>query len=860
MSGLTLYLRRIRKGIGVIIPALMLSIVLLSPGTAHASGNAQAEKEAKEALSEILDMNIHTSGDKVELAHKWFADIFGGFIYQPWKGSSGSVINDAESVTILSKAIGYTNILSLFLGLIIIFYVFIGGALNTAKEGQMLGKGWSSIWLPIRTALGFGLIMPVSGVGGGVFSVAQVFIVWLIVMGSNAATILWDKTVDNIINGEPINAPIMGVGYAPSKDMLKMLACTEMFIRHKSNGFWGANKANTTVAIIEKDNGAPTVIYGTNKRKDIKGASMDGTKLGSHIRDPHTSVVKFANNGACGGIRFKASASYIGHSQGHTSTATNNNSGYIPSSEYEKEMYGAKYANNYKKIAAREGLQKAKDIVSETVDKMMPIAIQITDEDISARRLMVASQSDEDATKADAVVYASILSQFDAVASDYSTRIVSEVHSAMTGSQAVKGMWKDEMGKGGWMAAGMWFHEIGAFTSLTHQMIDKINGSFSSTTPNICVSFSKKSKNRCNSSQEALNDSVLLVDSMVADSIQKNPNSKSVSLEDVAESSCVAGGSCKADTEVINRTSSMLAKSILGILSSNPGFDGVAGKVNPFETVSTIGHTMNSYGTKAWAMTIAYSSLRGGLNGAGDTIWASVSGASIGTGVLSGILDVLISTISSLIIILVSTGFVLAYMVPFLPVITWITMIAGYFLTVVEATIAAPLAIILMVTPEGEGISGTRLERAMQLLIMAVMKPSLMIIGLIAAITLSSVSFAMMNMFFFKAVEHVLEGGILDVLAIIVIYTTTALQLCKLLVTIMYRLPDQILEWFSSGVGRQFGESDVAGSLEGSNQQMKQGVTQAATGIQSGMNRRSSERENQRANRGVSSAPSGNGQ
>ena len=62
----------------------------------------------------------------------------------------------------------------------------------------------------------------------------------------------------------------------------------------------------------------------------------------------------------------------------------------------------------------------------------------------------------------------------------------------------------------------------------------------------------------------------------------------------------------------------------------------------------------------------------------------------------------------------------------------------GYLITTIEAATAAPLAVVQLLTPEGHGIVGTRLERSLQLVVVCILKPSLMIIGLLAAISISS--------------------------------------------------------------------------------------------------------------------------
>jgi hypothetical protein len=47
----------------------------------------------------------------------------------------------------------------------------------------------------------------------------------------------------------------------------------------------------------------------------------------------------------------------------------------------------------------------------------------------------------------------------------------------------------------------------------------------------------------------------------------------------------------------------------------------------------------------------------------------------------------------------------------------------------------------------------------------------------------------------------------------------------------MYKLSDQILDWFSSGVGRQFGESESSGGMEQSIQNMKSGASSVGQSI-----------------------------
>src|SRR5690606_21594303 len=110
----------------------------------------------------------------------------------------------------------------------------------------------------------------------------------------------------------------------------------------------------------------------------------------------------------------------------------------------------------------------------------------------------------------------------------------------------------------------------------------------------------------------------------------------------------------------------------------------------------------------------------------------------------------------------------------------------------------------------------TRLERAIQLLASVIMRPTLLVIGLVAAILLSFVTFQILNFFFWQVAQIMTNSGIFEFLAVLVIYTTTAFQVAKASIMVMAKLPDQILDWMAGGVGgRSFGDNVESGVESG---------------------------------------------
>jgi len=82
----------------------------------------------------------------------------------------------------------------LTIGGILVFYTLVAGTMSTAHDGEMLGKRWSSLWIPIRTTLGAAAIMPTIGLQGG-YCVIQAIVMWLALQGVGMANKMWDAYI-----------------------------------------------------------------------------------------------------------------------------------------------------------------------------------------------------------------------------------------------------------------------------------------------------------------------------------------------------------------------------------------------------------------------------------------------------------------------------------------------------------------------------------------------------------------------------------------------------------------------------------------------------------------------------------------
>jgi len=99
------------------------------------------------------------------------------------------------STTTLSQVFRIFNAACLTVGAVFSVYTMIAGTMNTAHEGEVLGKRWSSAWVPIRTALGTALIIPLpSG-----FCTAQLIVAWAAMQGVGLADSLWQTYTQSYV-------------------------------------------------------------------------------------------------------------------------------------------------------------------------------------------------------------------------------------------------------------------------------------------------------------------------------------------------------------------------------------------------------------------------------------------------------------------------------------------------------------------------------------------------------------------------------------------------------------------------------------------------------------------------------------
>lgn len=184
-------------------------------------------------------------------------------------------------------------------------------------------------------------------------------------------------------------------------------------------------------------------------------------------------------------------------------------------------------------------------------------------------------------------------------------------------------------------------------------------------------------------------------------------------------------------------------------------------------------------------------------------------------------------------------AFMTAYYVPAIPYMTFLFGSIGWIIAVIEAMVAAPLVAVAFTYPEGNETLGKG-EAGLMILLNVFLRPSLMIIGYIAAIALSYVVVWLLNSGFAQSQNFynhpVVSGGTIyaasvglkylnwssvfsfffSTLLYVMIYWVTV----EKSFTLIYLLPDQILRWIG-GAPEHIGQ-ETSGWMQQTREQMSQ--------------------------------------
>jgi defect in organelle trafficking protein DotA len=166
--------------------------------------------------------------------------------------------------------------------------------------------------------------------------------------------------------------------------------------------------------------------------------------------------------------------------------------------------------------------------------------------------------------------------------------------------------------------------------------------------------------------------------------------------------------------------------------------------VNPIVALANMGIYYINFSSNLWLMLLNLSLISSLIPIIGGFIFA----------VIALMMPLLLAWVG----VMVMVGFITAYYIPILPYMIFTFGTLAWFMAVIEAMVAGPIVALGVTHPEGHDAFGKG-EAAIMILINVFLRPSMMIIGYIAAISLSYVGAWVLNTGFEHAISFMQQGG-----------------------------------------------------------------------------------------------------
>lgn len=145
-------------------------------------------------------------------------EIFGAVVDTIMSGQT----SDQAADTALAAGFQVFGMGVLALGMLFVIYTTIKGAVDTAHDGEFLGKKLSSVWVPLRTAVGTAFLLPLkSG-----FSLVQIAVLWVGIHGVGLADRVWVAMADYMGQTGMIGRPNIPDSRSLASNILRFEVCS----------------------------------------------------------------------------------------------------------------------------------------------------------------------------------------------------------------------------------------------------------------------------------------------------------------------------------------------------------------------------------------------------------------------------------------------------------------------------------------------------------------------------------------------------------------------------------------------------------------------------------------------------------
>lgn len=675
--------------------------------------------------------------------------IFGPIIDVLVTGADPNTVSAASSL--LGTLFSFFNSGVLVVGSIIVSYVAVMGAVNTANDGEAMGKAWSTVWTPVRIVAGGAVLLPSTS--------GYSFIQMLVLMIS-----LWSIGFASGINKLGMT---MGVFKPDGIVATSYQTGTYFGLRDFAKQYLAASYCARAANTIYADAAGNPSVMANSASADKQVVTGTRTDYTFFIKDRNAATNLGGGEPICGTVTLTA---------------------YAPSGSYSDTSGTQAALDNMRAALMAQKLQAATGLmldIDNWVNTMPSDINQPGWENVQSAQFNTIVKNREDQ-----------------VAAAIANSVTTSEGSVNVGVTA----FVDEMTKGGWAMAGGWYQRVGLLRSKVSAITGESVGA--ATTPSLAgLPDDARSK--------LLKYSVTTVAETISKKSEEAgkgyDGSTAVKPQDIASMLPTDGN---ADINVGALDADMSTKATLlinGMMQKATDFTiGSGSGVDAVSRMKMTGDLLYSYQAMLWAteftIKTAITGVRVVSNGLGVTKLAGVDMHGIVSDIWDWALQVPVPIIAKMAQYVGYLAYYFGVAIPSLPYTIFMITVVGWVLGVVQTVIAAPLWAIMHMRPSQTFVGS---EAQGYLLLMALfVRPALAVIGLFAAFLVADplVDYTA-KAFFAMRGDVAASTGWPGVLAqfwqFFAWYATFGFLLGAVLTMVFglpQMLPDKVLAWLNVGV------------------------------------------------------------
>lgn len=702
---------------------------------------------------------------------------------------AGDYVWNADTPTgPVAKLFDNLGALAMIFGGVMLIYFSLMGTIKSAEDGEVLGKSWSPFWVTARTTVGFTLLTPTSSG----FALVQICLLILVGWGVGGANWLWRSTVESTFSNPA-----------------EMVAMREVNQAAMTNLMRASLKGETCVKVMNRQvNGTST--YG----RSVTPKDYDPSKSQGDMLIQWGQIIDGENTGTCGSIRIEGRDSYY--------NPTNLFSG--PTLQAQQIVQRATgqgilaAANTMGPLAEKisthflgaSGQKSGEETFSSQAATAVSSAVQAAKLVELRREVFLAATNGAKTMGKEISTQASQITGGERVGSGDGKTLSKLTEAMMQGTV-------DDAKRLGWVGAATMYYQVTKVNSTINSITSKIPEINPPTLATDTTQYAFPVQ------INALIDSAFSKESMGTSDYVYASNRNDIG--DSGQNGLVSG---------VRNRATRAAYEFIGVDNENPRHAIVQLKavgdtlIEGVEAILVAKQVIDSGAGKVF----------GGLGTKAVDTATSAAAAATSFGPLAKMSNLLSGDSGkgmfmlglALVFALYVGAIALAFWLPMAPFVIFLGGIFGWLVSVLEMLAASFLWMIAHLHPEGEGMAGKYGANGWMIIIEAVARPALMIVGLVLANAVVDPFLRFTSVLFFFSMDYATSES-LSVITSFVVFASMNIALMVIMVhrcyALIHMIPNAVFKWIGAHAN-SYDDGGFSDAIKGPMTQALQKVGSAA--------------------------------